>query len=103
MSNSNAQRSIPKFASFRPRPTVQDGNEGSDAAKRSEAVSSDHKERRHHHHRRRRSRGREKSREIPHSRAIEELVAKAPVKEDTLELFTEDRKGDVQNLVYGSI
>jgi hypothetical protein len=83
---------------------VQDGNEGSDTLKRSEVASSNHKGRRHHHHhRRQRSRSREKSRERPNSQAIEESVAKIPVKEDTSELFTEDRKGDVQNLIYRSI
>lgn len=102
-----AQGFIPKFTSFRPRPIVKDGDESSDTVKRSETISHDHREHRHHHRhqhrRRRRSGSREKSHERRRTRAVSESLDDISLKDDTSGLFIEDRRGDVKNLVYGSI
>lgn len=109
---SEPKASIPRFGSFRPKPSqpVRDQLQGEDIAR---TARSGHKESRTHHkrHRSRKShskeRGRDTSKERLHSpkpdRRVEKNPSPPPSKDECVEIFTVDRKGDVKNLEYGSI
>jgi hypothetical protein len=89
---------IPKFSSFRPKALDEDVGKVTKSVKRSEYGGPEGKERKHHH-RRHRSRSRERA----IKQVAEERLPLQITTSDSRELFVEDRRGDVQNLVYGSI
>jgi len=89
---------IPKFTSFRPKAVDGDVAKAEKPVKRSDHGGTEGRERKHHH-RRHRSR----SRERPPKQVVEERLLVQVAAKDSGELFIEDRRGDVQNLVYGSI
>jgi hypothetical protein len=89
---------IPKFSSFRPKALDEDVGNLAKTVKRSEDGLPGGKERKHHH-RRHRSRSRERT----PKQVVEGPLPVQIASNNTRELFVEDRKGDIQNLVYGSI
>src|SRR5271170_559880 len=89
---------IPKFSSFRPKALDEDVGNLAKAVKRSEGGLPEGKERKHRH-RRHRSRSRERT----PKQVVEGPLPVQIASNNTRELFVEDRKGDIQNLVYGSI
>lgn len=98
---SEPKTKIPKFASFRPKPLQQqveanpkDRDEDKDSLR-----SKPERERKSGHHRRHRSRSRDRNQQ---PKAILEVSRVAP-SNTTSDNFIIDRKGDVKNLVYGSI
>lgn len=108
---SEPKASIPKFGSFRPKPSlpVQSQLQAGDVAS---SERSGHKDGRSHHERHRsrkshsRERRRDKSRERHHSPKRDWHIGKRPSpppKDEYVEIFIVDRKGDVKNLEYGSI
>jgi hypothetical protein len=102
---SELKSSVPKFASFRPKPTTAVPEEAkaeksSERKHRSrgkdETRDKDHKQR---HHERRRSKSRERS----PLRKPEIEASRAQETDDSVGVFVVDRKGDEKNLIYGSI
>ncbi len=89
---------IPRFSSFRPKAVDEDVGSAVKQVKRSEHGGPEGKERKHHH-RRHRSRSRERR----PKQLVEERLPVQITSNDSTELFVEDRRGDIQNLVYGSI
>ncbi|KAE8451962.1 hypothetical protein EG329_002126 [Mollisiaceae sp. DMI_Dod_QoI] len=97
---SEPKTNVPKFASFRPKPTQQQLEtqlKDRDQDRHSSRGRSE-KERKSGHHKQHRSRSRE-SKHAP-SRDVE-VSRGTPVAAP--DIFIVDRKGDVKNLVYGSI
>ncbi|EKD20536.1 hypothetical protein MBM_01218 [Drepanopeziza brunnea f. sp. 'multigermtubi' MB_m1] len=96
---------VPKFASFRPKP-VPTNSEPDEAKSKPRAEARhrsrgcDEKEEGKRHHRRYRSRERTR----PSVQAIEKApVSRVSPEPGSPEVFIVDRKGDVNNLVYGSV
>jgi len=89
---------IPKFSSFKPKAVDEDVRNDTKPVKRSEHNRADGRERKHHH-RRHRSRSRERT----PKQVVEERIPLQIASNDSSELFVEDRKGDIHNLVYGNI
>ena len=89
---------IPKFTSFRPKAVDGDVGKVEKPVKRSEHGVPERRERKHHH-RSHRSRSRERT----PKQVVEERLPVPVTAIDIRELFVEDRRGDVQNLVYGGI
>lgn len=94
---------IPKFGSFKPKPVVPTPEpERQKAELRSDGKHKDRdrneKEEKRRHHKRHRSRSREK----PLTKLNEEPTRASP-EASSPDLFIIDRKGDIKNLVYGSV
>ncbi|PVH87003.1 DUF1740-domain-containing protein [Cadophora sp. DSE1049] len=95
--------SIPKFGSFKPKPatptpeTEKPKTESRRNGKHGHR-GSDEKEDKRRHHKRHRSRSRER---LPTN--LEEEPTRASPDTSSPDIFIVDRKGDVKNLVYGSI
>ncbi|CZR66164.1 uncharacterized protein PAC_16065 [Phialocephala subalpina] len=100
---SEPKTSIPKFGSFRPKPTQQQVEAQPQPKSRDEdkklSQSRPEKERKSSRHKRHRSRSRERS----HARSKDLDVSRVIPVEASPDIFIIDRKGDVKNLVYGSI
>lgn len=92
---------VPKFTSFRPKPVEEGKAKTANSVEDSGRGSPERKERKHHHHHHRRHRSRSKER--TQKQVLEERLPIQIVSDDTNDLFVEDRRGDIQNLVYGSI
>lgn len=98
--------SVPKFGSFRPKPPQDQVEEKDDlTVKKDQHIRKESRSR----HRPRKShskeRGRDRSKDRHHSTKPGwhvERQSPSP-KDETVEVFIFDRKGDVKNLVYGSI
>lgn len=105
---SEPKTSIPKFGSFKPRlvqttPQVEEEHPTTKDLKRSRKESSrnDSKNRRHRH--RSRSRDLEKRPKPTNPSTLPEVPLPLPFKDELAQDFVVDRKGDVNNLIYGSI
>jgi hypothetical protein len=102
---SEPKTGVPKFASFRPKPTAPVSEEAKGDKNSEKKHCSRGKDERHdkdhkqHHHERRRSRSRESS---PVRQTKIEPSGVQP-KDESVGVFVVDRKGDVKNLVYGSV
>ena len=100
---SASKATIPKFGSFKPKPVVptaeparQKAESRSDGKHRHR--DSNEKEERRRHHKRHRSTSREK----PLTKLNEEPTRASP-EASSPDIFIIDRKGDIKNLVYGSV
>lgn len=117
---SESKTSVPKFGSFRPKPEISSSvlDQGEKDRVRSRQHDKEDKRRqhdsegksRHEHHRPRKSHSKERRRDTSNERhpsskhrQLVETNAPAACKEEIEELFIIDRKGDVKNLVYGSV
>ena len=110
-----SETKIPKFASFRPtHPAAPDEVEGKDGSRPKRdgkrEISDREDSRRRHDHRRSHSKGRQprhtsNTRETSKTnrRFVETEQSSQPSKNECTEIFVVDRKGDFNNLVYGSI
>ncbi len=91
--------SVPRFASFRPKPALPPTSEIEDS-KTSNRKSGDDRTHKRHHHSRQRSRSKERLHaHLAESRLSHGLQLDTPQQA----IFVVDRKGDEKNLVYGSI
>ena len=108
------RRTVPKFASFKPktesvppvlseRPTAR--HSGNDEVQNKERDRKRHKiKHKHDENRHRKHRSPPRSRSPERTHRSERDVPKPPViEDDSPELFVADWKGDINNLVYGSI
>ena len=95
---------VPKFASFRPKPSPSVSDKVDEEKKKQRSRGKDaprdaDDRRRHYHQRLHRSRSRERN----HGRANGTTHSPPPLRHEAGDVFVIDRKGDVKNLVYGSI
>jgi hypothetical protein len=94
---SDTKASVPKFASFRPKPLPQVEGKPTDRVEdRHSSKSKSEKEIKSGYRKRHRSRSRDRN----HDRTATNVSRVVPSASD---IFIIDRKGDVKNLVYGSI
>ncbi|KAF8863787.1 DUF1740-domain-containing protein [Acephala macrosclerotiorum] len=98
---SEPKTNVPKFASFRPKPTQQQVEVERKELDEEKHLSRSKPEKEHKpkHHKRHSSRSREKT----HERSKDLTLSRATPVEASPDVFIIDRKGDVKNLVYGSI
>jgi hypothetical protein len=111
---SEPMASVPKFGSFRPKPkqSLPGQVEVKDKSKIKNDNGSREESRGHHErHRSRRSRSKEHRRDRSNDRQtsrnhwplIETRQSPPPLKDEAVEIFIIDKKGDLKNLEYGSI
>lgn len=102
---SEPKTNIPKFVSFRSKPAPPGSpkpnkdEEKRHASEQKDGSSIQEDRMRHHRHRRSKSR----QRDHKHKSAFQNVAKPTTSKDEALEFFLVDRKGDVNNLVYGSI
>lgn len=106
---SEPKANVPKFASFRPKPApapleAETKSKGRDEERHSSKPRSEYEKRsRSSHHKRRRSRSWERRHTPLPPLSKDTVVSRAVPDESVQGTFVVDRKGDVKNLVYGSI
>jgi hypothetical protein len=106
---------VPKFASFRPRPTPQsvrgvqkDQTIEKESKEEPERTSEwrrsrDRESRRHHHHRRRSAERRQSREEDTRLTSSHDAKNSWTTKDDTSEIYVIDKKGDENNVVFGTL
>lgn len=98
---------VPKFASFKAKPTppIEDVKKSRRADDERRDEGSRHRSRHHSHRHRSHSRDRRSERRFHREErpAQEASPAPSPTKDESQDIYVIDRKGDIHNVVYGTI